>query len=176
MRPDALAVYASFALVLAAAVWDIRTRRIPNFLTYPAVLLGFVFPLVRGNPAALLPAALGLLAGFLLLLVPYLLRAMGAGDLKLMAALGALLGPRAIFSVFLYSTIAGGLVALMVLAFRGELWMGLRSLGRLLAGLARGSLAPGSGSEKSRWVPIGKIPYGVAIAMGTVFALIPAVR
>jgi prepilin peptidase CpaA len=161
-------------LVLAAAMIDLRSRRIPNALTYPAVLVAFTLRLATGSFQLIVPAALGLAVGFLLLLPAYLLKVMGAGDLKLMAALGAFLGPATILSVFLNSLIAGGLIALMYLALRGELRRGIRSALGFLARLFRrrsGYVPPGE-----EWVSIGKIPYGVAIAIGTVSALLPVLR
>ncbi|MBM3320370.1 MAG: prepilin peptidase [Candidatus Eisenbacteria bacterium] len=175
MSPKPLAIALSLGLVLAAAYFDIRARRIPNSLTYPSALLALGLG-AAGGAHALLLAAGGLLVGFGLLLPAYLIKAMGAGDLKLLAALGGFLGPRAILDVFLHSLIAGGLIALMFLALRGELRKGIVSLARLVAGLAgrRFGFPARSDSEESRWVSIGKIPYGVAIAIGTVSALIPA--
>ncbi|MFH1680599.1 MAG: A24 family peptidase [Candidatus Eisenbacteria bacterium] len=176
MNPKPINIVLSLVLVLAAAFFDIRARRIPNLITYPAVVLAFLLGAVSGDSRALLLAAAGLAVGFGLLLPAYLLKVMGAGDLKLMAAVGALLGPRITLSVFLNSLIAGGLIALMVLALRGELKRGVWSLGALVWGFLRRKVLPGSVSstEGSRWVSIGKVPYGVAIAIGTVSALIPA--
>jgi len=173
MRIDPILLYLALALVVVAAVFDLKSRRIPNYLTYPAVLLAFGYWIVKGDGRALLYAALGLLIGFILLLFLYLLGGMGAGDVKLMAALGALVGWQNIWNIVLYSLVAGGLVAAVYLLLRGELGRGLRNTWRLI----RRAKFPGSGrAGELEWKSIGKIPYGVAIAMGTFYTLIPMLR
>ena len=90
-----------FLLSIVMAVGDWRTRRIPNFLTFGGALAGVVFQTTVMGWNGLLQALTGMLLGLALLLLPYILGGMGAGDVKALAALGAWLGPRAIFSVFL---------------------------------------------------------------------------
>lgn len=174
MKPETALVVLACVLALAAALLDLRSRRIPNTLTYPAVIVAFGLRALSGNLHLLVPGLLGLAVGFLLILPAYLFKAMGAGDLKLMAALGAFLGPKAILTVFLNSLIAGGLIALMYLALRGELMVGLRNALGLVARLLRkrSAYVP----PEQEWTSIGKIPYGVAIAIGTVSALLPGLR
>jgi prepilin peptidase CpaA len=174
MKPEPLAALLACILALGAAFVDLRSRRIPNSLTYPAILLAFGIRAVSGSYHLLLPTGAGLALGAGLILPAYLFKAMGAGDLKLMAALGAFLGPKMILTVFLNSLIAGGLIALMYLALRGELRAGLRNALTWVAGIFRrraGYVPPGE-----EWVSIGKIPYGMAIAIGTVSALLPSFR
>ena len=173
MRIDPILLYLALALVVIAAVFDLKSRRIPNYLTYPAVLLAFGYWIVKGDGRALLYAALGLLIGFGLLLLLYLLGGMGAGDVKLMGALGALVGWQHIWNVVLYSLVAGGLVATIYLLLRGELGGGLRNTWRLVR---RAKLPGAGGADPAEWKSFGKIPYGVAIAMGTFYSLIPMLR
>jgi prepilin peptidase CpaA len=102
-----------------------------------------------------------------LLLLPYVFGGMGAGDVKALAALGAWLGPMGVFSVFLYMALAGGLMSLGVLLWKGILWNYLRKGWVLLQNLVlcRGqkimleSLTPGEDLTEG-------LPYGVAIALG----------
>ena len=176
MQPDMTTMILSIGLVLAATVFDLRKRRIPNALTYSAVLVAFAYPALRGEFSRLLPAALGLLLGFGLLLLPWLAGGMGAGDVKLMAALGAFLGPGLVWKVFFLSLIAGGFVAVFYLILRSDLREGIRNTGRLIVGLLRDKKLPASESTGGGWKSKGKIPYGVAIAIGTVSTLVPLLR
>src|SRR3954470_18499950 len=101
-----------------AVVTDVRTRRIPNWLTGSLAAAGFGVACAGGG---LTPgqAALGLLAGLLLMMPSHVIGATGAGDVKLMAAVGALVGPGATLRAFLFTAVAGGVFALAVAARRG---------------------------------------------------------
>lgn len=93
-----------FIFTLVAAITDLRTRKIPNWLTVPACVAGIAFHLVTGGLSGLGVALGGFAVGFGLLLVLWLIGGGGAGDVKLMGALGAWLGPVPIVIVFLLST------------------------------------------------------------------------
>ncbi len=108
-----------FLLSLVMAVGDWRTRRIPNYLTFGGALAGIVFQTAVFGWPGLAQALLGLFLGLGLLLLPYILGGMGAGDVKALAALGAWLGPKGCFSVFCYMGLAGGLMSLGVLLWKG---------------------------------------------------------
>src|SRR5258708_19564438 len=103
-----------------AVVTDVRTRRIPNWLTGSLAVagLGLAF---AGGPLTPGQAALGLVAGLLLMMPSHLIGATGAGDVKLMAAIGALLGPGLVLRAFLFTAVAGGVLAVAVAARRGRL-------------------------------------------------------
>ena len=108
-------------IVATAAVIDFRTRRIPNWLTLSAVLLGLVLQtLLRGLPG-LLTGFLGLLVGAGLFFIPFALGGMGPGDVKLMAAVGAFLGPPGALWAALMTGVAGGVLALVWAALHGRL-------------------------------------------------------
>jgi prepilin peptidase CpaA len=101
---------------LAAAIVDVRQRRIPNRITFPAMaVLLAVHGLTAGLPG-LKESGLGLIGGFLVMLVPYLFRVLGAGDVKLMAAVGAGLGSSALLTVVLFTSLAGGAQVILWLA------------------------------------------------------------
>ena len=158
-----------FLLAIVMAVGDWRTRRIPNFLTFGGALSGIVFQTSVMGWTGLFQALTGLLLGLALLMLPYILGGMGAGDVKALAALGAWLGPKGIFSVFCYMGMAGGLMSLGVLIWNGILWSYLRRGWVLLQNLILcrnqkivvETLTPGSDRDRG-------LPYGVAIALGMV--------
>lgn len=158
-----------FLLSVVMAVGDWRTRRIPNYLTCGGALAGLVFQSAFYGWAGLVQAFLGLLLGLALLLLPYILGGMGAGDVKALAALGAWLGPKGVFAVFCYMGLAGGIMSLGVLLWQGILWNYLRKGWVLLKNLilCRGqkilleTLTPGPDQTPG-------LPYGVAIALGMV--------
>ena len=156
-------------LALFMALGDWRTRRIPNYLTFGGALAGLVFQTVALGWFGSAQAILGWLLGLALLLLPYIYGGMGAGDVKALAALGAWLGPKGIFSVFCYMGLAGGILSLGVLIWNGVLWNYLRQGWILLQSLILcrsqkimfETLTPDSGLTAG-------LPYGVAIALGMV--------
>jgi prepilin peptidase CpaA len=163
-----LLITAPLVGLLSTAAWyDVRSYRIPNLLTVPGAALGIALN-------ALLPSGLGLtagLAGFALalfgLLPLYLLRVWGAGDVKLMAVVGAFLGPVGLLWSLLAAMIAGGLVALAYAAWRRSgrlLFANLRAMGwQLLFNIhlrkAEAFHAPAQSA--------GKVAYALPILLGT---------
>jgi prepilin peptidase CpaA len=157
-----------FILSVVIAVGDWRTRRIPNWLTFGGALAGIAFQSAVLGWLGLGQALLGLGLGLALLLLPYILGGMGAGDVKALAALGAWVGPKGIFSVFLYMGLAGGAMSLAVLLWRGTLWkyfrQGLVLLHNLI--LCRGQRGIPLESTPTGANQTPGLPYGVAIALG----------
>ena len=103
---------------LAAAAIDLRTRRVPNALTGAAATAGIVLAVTGFGQAGIVPAILGGLLGLTLMLPGYLFGATGGGDVKLLAAIGTLLGPERILIAFFVMAIGGGLLALATAAGR----------------------------------------------------------
>ena len=163
------------ALLVVAAVIDSKTLRIPNWLTMGGTVLAL---LVNANAAASMWSGLGVaVAGFavgLLMLLPmWVLRILGAGDVKLMAMVGAFVGPWAALNATLYAVIAGGIAALAVATLKG-------SLGRLLQNLRfilTAALTPASGVWRdapmaARMPSVGTLPYGICICIGSATYLV----
>jgi len=120
------------ALTLVAGIWDARWRRIPNWLTVPALAAAFVLqPMLLGT-AGLKEAALGLGLSLLIHLPLFALRLTGGGDLKLMAAAGALTGPSLFLLIFLASALLGGMWAVAMIVFTGRVRRTLSNLVLLL--------------------------------------------
>ena len=98
-----------FLIALWISYEDLRTRKIPNYLTFGAALAGLAYNLAVSGWGGLGDGLLGLLLGLAFLILPYLMGGMGAGDVKALAALGAWLGPAGTLYLFCYMAIAGGL-------------------------------------------------------------------
>lgn len=156
------------ALVLLALYWDLRWRKIPNCLTLPAIALGFILNFVGNSWNGLLFTFFGLLVGMGIFILPFILGGMGGGDVKLMGAVGALLGSYAVVNVFFYTAFVGGAIAIVVAIANKKL---LDTLKKILLFLKCVFLfrAPETGTavfKKST-----KIPYGLAIGAGTIIYL-----
>jgi prepilin peptidase CpaA len=122
------------ALVVAtvAVVWDLSTRRIPNLLTFGAALVALVAHAYLGGWTALAMALAGWAVGVAFFFPLFALGGMGGGDVKLLGALGAWLGPIAVIWVALFAGIAGGIMAVVVAGFSGYLRKALRNVWGLL--------------------------------------------
>jgi prepilin peptidase CpaA len=116
MEPKYLAV---LIVALIACVTDIRSRRIPNILTFGAASAGLLFHSFAPAGEGVTTAAFGWLIGVVAFFIPFALGGLGGGDVKLLGALGAWLGPVPTIWVVLYSGVAGGVMAIVVALARG---------------------------------------------------------
>ena len=119
LMPGALPVIAVATVGAVATAIDLRTRRVPNSLTFGTGVAGLAMAAATGN-GILAAAVIGGVIGLALMLPGYLFGATGGGDVKLLAAFGTLLGPRDTLTAFFAMAIAGGVIALMVAAYRGR--------------------------------------------------------
>jgi len=149
---------------LIATVIDVRTRRIPNVLTATMASVGIGLAAFGISGLSLWGSVVGLLVGLALMLPGHLLGATGAGDVKLMAAIGAIVGPALVFSAFLFSALAGGVLAVAVALRRRRLSATLAGTGRLMAAPA------GARQEIRAATAANRFAYGPAIAAGSVIA------
>jgi prepilin peptidase CpaA len=156
-------------LVVAAlgAVWDLRTRRIPNWLTLAGLVAGFALNGVLYGVEGLSRAGLGMVAGFGIYLLLYLLRAMGAGDVKFMAAIGSLVGWWWWFHIFFVAVIVGAIAGVLLALSKGRLQRTLGNVGYIVSEIAH-FRPPHVGREdldvKSEKAL--RLPHGAAIAAG----------
>jgi len=158
------------AVGLVACVWDIRTRRIPNLLTLGAALLGMCASAIEGGLAGLGASVAGWAVGAVLFLPFFLVRGMGAGDVKLMAALGAWLGPGLVLRSALYAAIAGGGFAVVLSVYHGYLRQALANLGGALLYWRTAGPGPVPGlTLASARGP--RLPYAIPILVGTVVGI-----
>jgi len=153
------------AFVFIAVANDVRYHRVPNLLTLPALCGAVLVSPWMGGAGGPVEALGGAALGFALLVGPYAIGGMGAGDVKALMALGAWIGPPAILGAAVWALVAAGTFALAWLAMRGELGGYLRRWGRILAAtLTLRRLAyepPPAGSGAARG-----IPFSAALALG----------
>jgi prepilin peptidase CpaA len=157
----------SLSIACVACVTDLRTRRIPNPLTFGAALAGCLYHFATGGFEGLGQAALGWLLGLIVFLLPFALGGLGGGDVKLLAALGAWLGPADALWLVLYTGVAGGVMAIGVAAIHGYLGTAMRNIKLLLCHWQVAGLRamPEITLESSR-AP--KLAYAFPILMGLV--------
>jgi prepilin peptidase CpaA len=123
---------AALSVASAACICDLRTRRIPNLLTLGAAAAGFAYHLWTGGAGALGQSVLGWLIGVLVFIIPFALGGLGGGDVKLVAALGAWIGPADAIWLAVYTALAGGVAAIGVSLVCGYLDTAIQNIGLLL--------------------------------------------
>jgi prepilin peptidase CpaA len=148
-------------VVAIAVVTDIRRRRIYNVLTFPAMALGIVLNTVLHGGAGLLLSVTGLLLGAAIFFIPVAAGGRGAGDLKLLAAIGALGGPVFVFWCAIFTSMIGGVYALVMLLAK-------RRLFSVIGGWAIDLYT----LQTPRMTSNIRLPYAIPIALGAVAALV----
>jgi prepilin peptidase CpaA len=159
-------------LVVSAAIQDLAARRIPNRLLLAGWLVALpLHALGASAGTALLASLAGAGTGFLLFLPLYLLRGMAAGDVKLMATVGAFVGPAGAFEIAVLTWCAGGLMGLAIVLAKGRLRAALGNAADLLRPWLLRLAALPAPAAPMRQPSVGSMPYGVAIAAGTLLVL-----
>jgi prepilin peptidase CpaA len=162
VSPNPVSVIILLAVLALATRADLRSRRIPNVLTYPALGLGLVVGAAFGGVDGLREHALGAALGLGMLFPLFILRWMGAGDVKLMAAIGALMGTEFVWFACLWAAVFGACIALAGLVYS-------RRLGLALSYMYVSRLMPQTGGSfiSSGW----RMPYAPSIALGSLVVL-----
>lgn len=114
-------------VLLISFVTDIKERKILNIVTFPAILFGLIYHSILNGMSGIAYSGLGFLLGFGLLLVPFLLGGMGAGDVKLMAAIGALTGMNFTLQAFVFIALIGGGISILLIIKQKGLINSVRS-------------------------------------------------
>lgn len=171
--PHWFLLLAASAVILVAAITDLRTRRIPNWLTLPAVPIGLVASFVFGGVPGLVFAAIGLVVALMIYLPLYALKAMGAGDGKLMAAVSVFIGWYMWLHLFMAASVLGGLVAVLFTMAKGEFRNTLARSVTVLRSLARFE-APSSADPTLdiRSAKSISLPHGSVIALAWLVLLV----
>ncbi len=155
-------------MVVVAGVYDIRYRRIPNWLVLPAVLVGFALNAFLYGLTGLKVAGLGFGLAVLIYMPLYALRGMGAGDVKLAAALGALVGWQNWVILFIFSGIIGGVLALVLMLAHGRFRKTLWNTGYILSEIVHLRSPHYRSEELDVKSPRAfTLPHGAVLALGT---------
>ncbi|HBA83006.1 MAG TPA: peptidase A24 [Verrucomicrobia bacterium] len=159
-----LSLGALAAVITIAVYTELKNKRIPNWIALLGILAGLAIGYLPGG-ISLRASFAGLAAGFGLLFIFYVFGGIGGGDVKLMGAIGALVGYPLILPVVFYTAIVGGFMAIMLLIWKGRFWQVLSLFRRK----SEQTAAPEPREPLT-------IPYGVAIAAGCVMALFMGVH
>ncbi|HEX7362977.1 MAG TPA: A24 family peptidase [Bryobacteraceae bacterium] len=165
-------------LALAAGWFDLRFRRIPNWLNLSGAILGIGLNALLAGGSGGVDSLFGILCAFAVYVPLFLLRAMGAGDVKLMIAIGAIAGPRNWFEIFLASALLGGVVALALAVVKRRLRQTCGNTGTILLALSHGMLPfhadPKLDVQNAESL---RMPHGTVIAGGVlIFLALPLVH
>ena len=157
-------------ILIIAAITDIRWQRIPNILTYTTMGICLLYHIASSGAEGLFFSLSGLALGMAFFILPYLMGGMGAGDVKLLGAVGAALGPKGVFVAALCTALVGGVYAavLMLIKYKDCKDLVARYAVTLKIFTATGGLytIPAGENEKPP-----KLCYGLAIALGTLIAV-----
>jgi prepilin peptidase CpaA len=159
-------------LILSAAVTDFLRKKIYNFQTYPAVIAGLILGFLYGGWMGGLASAFGLGTGIAILFVFFIVGGLGAGDVKLLGAIGALKGAQFVVWTMFYTGLVGGAVALSVIVWKGtyrQTWMNFSILIRHPLMFMR---SPNSSRTQTDEQALQYLPYGLVISIGCLWALI----
>lgn len=161
---------AVFILLAIAVISDLRTYRISNIVTFGFMLLGLVSNLIADGAKGMLFSFQGLMLPVISLLLVYIMRAVGAGDVKLLSAIGAFMGSGFVFNVILYTFLCGGIIAALLILLRRN---GPERLRNLLLYVKNCMLAMSlmEYSDLTERSDGSKFHFSPAIAFGTIMAM-----
>ena len=155
-------------LALIIAYYDVRYRRIPNAYVLSGLAGGLVINLLAGGLNGLLMSVAGCLAAFGVMLVLHVFGAMGAGDVKLFAAIGSVVGLPLVLPTFLVVLMTGGVLAFVTMFRAGTVVTTLQRVVQIFAGFLPGWPMPRFSVPQDKRHTI---PYGVAITLGSLISL-----
>jgi prepilin peptidase CpaA len=167
---DPFPAYIVCAILIAAAAFDLEKHKIPNYINYYGMLAAITFHSWNNGYAGLAFSLQGIGVGIALLIIPYMMGGMGAGDAKLMGVVGGFLGMKAVFLAFLVSALIGGLYAVIVIIVhrvRHQDWL-ISFNPAILLSIGLGKKMPLLHCEFEKGKSKPRLCYGVAIAIGTI--------
>jgi len=157
-------------ILIVASITDLRFHKIPNALTYPTMAVALMCHITTNGLNGLFFSSAGLALGIIIFIFPFLIGGMGAGDVKLLGAVGAVLGPRGVFNASVFTAIIGGIYALILLLFRYRKYQSFttRTATTIKTFVVTGQFIriPAIENEKKP-----KLYYGIAISSGTLYTI-----
>jgi prepilin peptidase CpaA len=164
---------ALIVVVVSAGVYDLRTRKIPNWLNLSGLVLGLGLNTILLHGHGIVLALLGLGLSLLIYLPLYLVRGMGAGDVKLMAAVGSIAGPQNWLVIFVVTALLGGLMALVLVFFKKRVYETVSNLSTILGEISHGKAPFHKDTALDMRSPrsLG-LPHGAVIALGSLAFLL----
>jgi prepilin peptidase CpaA len=165
-------VYAILGVICAtvAALYDLRSHRIPNLITIPTIAFGLIIHLLLGGWLQLLYSAAAAALCLFVFFIFYAAGGMGAGDVKLMTAMGSLFGLSMVGWLLIITALAGGVMALGVAIYRGRLSSTLSNVGSIIAHHGTKGLLPHPELNLENVQNL-RLPYGIAICAGAIFCV-----
>jgi len=157
--------------ILIAAFFDWYKGRIPNWLTFSMVVLGILVNSVFYGVSGFQQSLVGFACGILFLFIPFAVGGVGGGDVKLMGAIGSLVGPGLIFQIFLVSAVFGGIFSLAAMVKQKAVKKTFEGIRNRLIYFALTKKAP----QEEKWGQLKNklaIPYAFAIGCGTIVVLL----
>ncbi|XPV75625.1 MAG: A24 family peptidase [Desulfovibrio sp.] len=156
--------------VSIATVTDLQSQRIPNWLTFPLMLAGLGYHTWMSGLGGLTSSAQGFGLGLAFMIVPFFAGVMGAGDVKLMAAIGAWLGPNDTTTAFLFTCLIGGLYAVIILLRHLDKFKAILAniYHNFMVMFASGDISYSPLPEDKK---LPRLCYGIAIAAGTIITM-----
>jgi len=146
---------------------DVRYRRIPNVFVLATLITGFIFNLTLGGLSGGLNSLTGCVFAFILMFILHVFGAMGAGDVKLFAAIGSVIGAQLVLPTFVVVVLTGGVLALVSVVRSGVFKSTMQRVLQILVGLLPGWPMPKFSVPADHRLTI---PYGVAITIGAIIA------
>ena len=160
-------------IVITAAVFDLRWRRVPNSLTLPGLILGIMLNTILFQREGLWSSLLGLGLAFLIYFTLYLLRGMGGGDVKLMAAVGAIVGPGNWLRIFFLTLVFGAMAAIVLIFVKKRVRRTMQNIGLILVSLGSGQAPYEENPQLDvRGAEGARLPHAVTIGCGTLAFLL----
>jgi prepilin peptidase CpaA len=160
----------ALACALVGSVFDVKSRRIPNFITFPSILVGLALHLALGGWRQLLSSlAAGLICGVVFLIF-YIAGGMGAGDVKLITAVGCIAGMPHVAYLLVLTALCGGAMAIVLALARGRLQQTIVNVGAIASHHSQEGLQPHPDLNLSNLDTL-RLPYALAIAGGSLLTL-----
>lgn len=162
---SALGLLVLAAMLTIAVYGELKESRIPNWLTFSGMASGLLIGYLHGN-MFFLSSLGGLAVGFGFMFVLYLFKGVGGGDVKLMGAVGALMGVELAKLALIYTTFIGAFMGVMIIIWRRDFWLRIGQGFQQMAFWRKGSK-----EQMVKLSPV-TVPYGIAIATGCLLALL----